>query len=134
MVWSGVRLLNRTAAIYTAGTSHWIAASWHRSMLLTAKPSLFPERKGLPKPRLAGCGVPIFGQGPHRKLINFVADRPGHDFRYAINFAKLNSEFGWWSKYSFEQGPLTTVPFPVMGPCVWCRRVWVSKKYTSRFG
>jgi dTDP-glucose 4,6-dehydratase len=45
-------------------------------------------------------------QGPngasHRELVNFVPDRPGHDFRYAIDFAKLNSELGWLPKHSFE--------------------------------
>ena len=45
----------------------------------------------------------------HRELITFVSDRPGHDFRYAIDFAKLNSEFGWSPKHSFEQGLESTV-------------------------
>jgi dTDP-glucose 4,6-dehydratase len=45
----------------------------------------------------------------HRELITFVADRPGHDFRYAIDFAKLNSELGWSPKHSFEQGLESTV-------------------------
>jgi dTDP-glucose 4,6-dehydratase len=47
--------------------------------------------------------------GSHRKLINFVPDRPGHDFRYAIDFAKLNSELGWSPKHSFETGLNATV-------------------------
>jgi dTDP-glucose 4,6-dehydratase len=45
----------------------------------------------------------------HRELITFVPDRPGHDFRYAIDFAKLNTELGWSPKYSFEQGLEATV-------------------------
>jgi dTDP-glucose 4,6-dehydratase len=45
----------------------------------------------------------------HRELITFVSDRPGHDFRYAIDFAKLNSELGWSPKHSFEQGLESTV-------------------------
>jgi len=45
----------------------------------------------------------------HRELITFVPDRPGHDFRYAIDFAKLNSELGWSPKYSFEHGLESTV-------------------------
>jgi dTDP-glucose 4,6-dehydratase len=47
--------------------------------------------------------------GSHRELINFVPDRPGHDFRYAIDFAKLNSELGWSPKHSFETGLNATV-------------------------
>src|SRR5215813_8353143 len=45
----------------------------------------------------------------YRKLITFVPDRPGHDFRYAIDFAKLNSELGWSPKHSFETGLNATV-------------------------
>jgi dTDP-glucose 4,6-dehydratase len=45
----------------------------------------------------------------HRELITFVSDRPGHDFRYAIDFAKLNTELGWSPKHSFEQGLFSTV-------------------------
>jgi dTDP-glucose 4,6-dehydratase len=45
----------------------------------------------------------------HRELITFVSDRPGHDFRYAIDFAKLNNELGWSPKHSFEQGLESTV-------------------------
>ena len=41
---------------------------------------------------------------PHRELITFVADRPGHDFRYAIDFSKLKSELGWRPRHSFESG------------------------------
>jgi dTDP-glucose 4,6-dehydratase len=55
----------------------------------------------------------------HRKLISFVADRPGHDFRYAIDFAKLNAELGWSPKYSFEQGLLTTVKWYLENRAWW---------------
>lgn len=45
----------------------------------------------------------------HRELITFVPDRPGHDFRYAIDFSKLNAELGWLPKHSFESGLISTV-------------------------
>jgi dTDP-glucose 4,6-dehydratase len=45
----------------------------------------------------------------HRELITFVPDRPGHDFRYAIDFNKLSAELGWSPKHSFETGLLATV-------------------------
>jgi dTDP-glucose 4,6-dehydratase len=45
----------------------------------------------------------------HRDLVTFVADRPGHDFRYAIDFGKLARELGWSPRHSFEQGLATTV-------------------------
>jgi dTDP-glucose 4,6-dehydratase len=48
-------------------------------------------------------------RGPHRELIALVPDRPGHDFRYAIDFAKLKRELGWSPRHSFEQGLDATV-------------------------
>ncbi len=45
----------------------------------------------------------------HSALINFVPDRPGHDFRYAIDFSKLNAELGWSPSHTFEAGLKMTV-------------------------
>ncbi|MFA6095218.1 MAG: GDP-mannose 4,6-dehydratase, partial [Candidatus Paceibacterota bacterium] len=41
--------------------------------------------------------------------IEFVADRPGHDRRYAIDSAKIERELGWKPRYSFEKGFRETV-------------------------
>jgi dTDP-glucose 4,6-dehydratase len=46
---------------------------------------------------------------PHARLIAHVADRPGHDRRYAINAAKIQRELGWEPAMSFEQGIERTV-------------------------
>ncbi len=46
---------------------------------------------------------------PRRKLITFVSDRPGHDRRYAIDFAKLKAELGWSPSESFKSGLRKTV-------------------------
>ncbi len=46
---------------------------------------------------------------PHRALVQFVQDRPGHDRRYAIDARKLEGELGWRPKESFETGLRKTV-------------------------
>ncbi len=46
---------------------------------------------------------------PHDKLINYVEDRPGHDFRYAIDSSKIHSQLGWAPSRSFEEGLEQTV-------------------------
>lgn len=47
--------------------------------------------------------------GPREKLIRFVADRPGHDQRYAIDAGKIERELGWRPQESFESGLRKTV-------------------------
>ena len=46
---------------------------------------------------------------PHQRLIAFVADRPGHDQRYAIDASKLEGGLGWTAAESFETGIEKTV-------------------------
>jgi dTDP-glucose 4,6-dehydratase len=55
----------------------------------------------------------------HRELINFVLDRPGHDFRYAIDFGKLNAELGWSPQHSFEAGLDATVKWYLENRAWW---------------
>jgi dTDP-glucose 4,6-dehydratase len=47
--------------------------------------------------------------GKPRSLIRYVPDRPGHDRRYAIDCAKIESELGWRPKYTLEQGLRETI-------------------------
>lgn len=49
------------------------------------------------------------GNAPHDRLIGFVADRPGHDQRYAIDAQKIRRELGWEPEESFETGLANTV-------------------------
>lgn len=46
---------------------------------------------------------------PHDRLITFVADRPGHDKRYAIDASKITRELGWKPEETFETGLRKTV-------------------------
>lgn len=46
---------------------------------------------------------------PHHRLITYVADRPGHDARYAIDAARLETELGWKAEETFDSGIDKTV-------------------------
>lgn len=62
----------------------------------------------------------IMGKPP--KLITFVADRPGHDRRYALDTAKINQELGWKPLSSFEQALAATVDWYINN-WSWWRKV-----------
>lgn len=47
--------------------------------------------------------------GTSEQLISFIKDRPGHDFRYAIDASKIQKELGWSPSVSFQQGLSKTV-------------------------
>ena len=43
------------------------------------------------------------------EMIEYVADRPGHDFRYAMDASKIQTELGWAPEMNFEQGLAETI-------------------------
>ena len=45
----------------------------------------------------------------YTKQISFVTDRPGHDFRYAIDATKIENELGWRAEENFETGIVKTI-------------------------
>jgi dTDP-glucose 4,6-dehydratase len=57
--------------------------------------------------------------GSHRDLIAFVADRPGHDLRYAIDASKIERELGWRPVERFETGLRKTVRWYLDNPDWW---------------
>ena len=48
-------------------------------------------------------------KGASTKLINYVSDRPGHDFRYAIDSSKINNQLGWKASRNFNENIEKTV-------------------------
>ena len=75
---------------------------------------------------------------PHESLIKFVADRPGHDRRYAIDASKSSVELGWKPAETFESGIRKTVrwylahPDWVQGVVTGDYRKWMEKNYSGR--
>jgi dTDP-glucose 4,6-dehydratase len=75
---------------------------------------------------------------PHNQLITYVADRPGHDRRYAIDARKLEGELGWRAQESFETGLRKTVQW-YLDNAAWIEDVtsgaykqWIEKNYGTR--
>ncbi len=76
---------------------------------------------------------------PHARLIKFVADRPGHDRRYAMNTRKISRELGWKPEHDLEHGLRSTVRW-YLEAGDWVRsiykqkeyKVWLDKNYASR--
>ena len=77
-------------------------------------------------------------EGPYASLISFVTDRPGHDFRYAIDASKLERELGWTPKWQFEEGMRETVQW-YLDNAAWVEHVqsgeyrsWLERNYARR--
>jgi dTDP-glucose 4,6-dehydratase len=77
---------------------------------------------------------------PHADLIHFVSDRPGHDWRYAIDCSRIEQELGWKPQLSFEEGIRKTVAW-YLEHQDWVAsvtgseyRAWIATQYTARGG
>ena len=82
---------------------------------------------------------PASSYRPHAGLKKFVADRPGHDRRYAMNINKIGTELGWQPKCTLKEGLLKTVNW-YLEHGEWIQTVrkqkeyqsWLDKNYTDR--
>jgi dTDP-glucose 4,6-dehydratase len=70
---------------------------------------------------------------PHKSLIRFVADRPGHDQRYAIDASKIERELGWRPQETFETGLRKTVQW-YLEHHAWCRLACEGRYDRQRLG
>ncbi|HRC85395.1 MAG TPA: dTDP-glucose 4,6-dehydratase [Thermoanaerobaculia bacterium] len=73
------------------------------------------------------------GLTSYRQLITFVADRPGHDHRYAIDAGKIERELGWRPQHPFEEGLAATVAW-YLEHRGWVRAVEVGGYQRQRLG
>lgn len=86
-------------------------------------------------PRLAAASPPV---KRYRELIAFVADRPGHDRRYAINCDKIKRELGWRPRHDFVAAMRLTIGWYLANQD-WVKAVrsgeyqqWIERNYQSR--
>ncbi len=70
---------------------------------------------------------------PRESQITHVADRPGHDRRYAIDASKLQRELGWKPQYTFEKGIAQTVDWYLENQA-WVKRVLDGSYRLERIG
>jgi dTDP-glucose 4,6-dehydratase len=66
-------------------------------------------------------------QGPYERLIQFVADRPGHDFRYAIDTGKVARDLDWRPRETLDTGIAKTVAWYLQN------QVWLNDVQTRRY-
>jgi len=85
-------------------------------------------RPAAKNPALASKGV----RG-YRDLKTFVADRPGHDRRYAIDPSRMRGELAWQPKHDFESGMAATVAW-YLGHLGWCEAVQSGRYARERLG
>jgi dTDP-glucose 4,6-dehydratase len=71
--------------------------------------------------------------GKHESLITYVQDRPGHDFRYAIDSSRIQRELGWRPAHTFDAGMRETVAWYLANGW-WSERVQSGKYRGERLG
>lgn len=77
--------------------------------------------------------LPESAYRPHQSLKTFVADRPGHDQRYAIDAGKIKRELGWTPEETFESGMRKTVQW-YLDNSEWCQNVTDGSYRGERLG
>ena len=77
--------------------------------------------------------VPGSPHRPHAHLISFVADRPGHDRRYAMDTTKIRRDLGWQPRESFETGLRKTVRW-YLDNRWWWEPIWSERYHGTRLG
>lgn len=69
----------------------------------------------------------------YEALITYVADRPGHDMRYAIDAHKIEKELGWKPQETFESGIRKTVQW-YLDNAAWCENIQSGSYQRERLG
>ena len=64
------------------------------------------------------------------KSVDYVPDRPGHDFRYSINSEKIQTKINWKPKYSLKQGLENTINWYIDNKD-WLENVKIKSNYNG---
>jgi dTDP-glucose 4,6-dehydratase len=81
----------------------------------------------------ASGNAALRGEASYHSLKTFVADRPGHDRRYAIDASKIHRLLGWRPRHSFEDGLERTVRW-YLDHRAWCEGVQAGRYNRERLG
>jgi dTDP-glucose 4,6-dehydratase len=76
---------------------------------------------------------PRAGGRPYAELITYVNDRPGHDFRYAVDFSKIQNELGWQPDHDYRSGLRKTVAWYI-AHADWWQAIQEKKYDLARLG
>ncbi len=77
--------------------------------------------------------LPLNHGKSYKELITFVNDRPGHDFRYAIDSSKIKNDLGWSPRESFSSGLHKTIQW-YLNNKEWWRNIQKKKYNQQRLG
>jgi dTDP-glucose 4,6-dehydratase len=106
---------NDPLPVYGDGTNQreWLyvtdACNALQTLLEEGKPEIYNIGGGTEKQNIEVVSAIIDKVGASEDQIEFVEDRLGHDFRYALDYEKLHSELGWEPTVSFEEGLTRTI-------------------------
>ena len=76
---------------------------------------------------------PLKSSKKYKNLIKFVPDRPGHDYRYAIDSTKIKDELGWKPQENFKTGIVKTINWYIKNE-IWWRKIQNNKYNQERLG
>jgi dTDP-glucose 4,6-dehydratase len=138
-------IINRNIPIYGKGKNQreWIYVEDHcRALITLIKKGKIGESYNIGTGltinnlKLARKIIKIFKSNFDKKKqkirIEFVKDRPGHDFRYALNSSKIRKKLGWKHLYSFNKALIKTIEWYLKNPIFYSTKQ--RKKFDKRLG
>ena len=137
--------MNKNVEIYGRGRNQreWIHVKDHsRALIMLFKKGKIGESYNIGTGflinnlKLAKKIIKIYKSNFEKKeqkiKIEFVKDRPGHDFRYALNSNKIKKNLGWKHLYSFKKALIETIEWYLKNPKFYSSKQ--RRKFDKRLG